>query len=165
LTCSPTNQSVRNLLIQILTLHATNPSVGWLLIQKFSTEISVEWPTTVSISGKSTDSGLECIYSMYKSTVKKWVTLARLSNITLIPSFEFARFYVYFGLIFYQFSQFFFCISSVTEIARVRANLFQINGIKKEPLVLPEAQGAPTTLTEKVYVPVKDHPDVSMPFF
>ncbi|XP_052130879.1 protein held out wings isoform X2 [Frankliniella occidentalis] len=45
------------------------------------------------------------------------------------------------------------------EIARVRANLFQINGMKKEPLVLPEAQGPPTTLTEKVYVPVKDHPD------
>ncbi|KAE8738453.1 hypothetical protein FOCC_FOCC016066 [Frankliniella occidentalis] len=49
--------------------------------------------------------------------------------------------------------------SSVAEIARVRANLFQINGMKKEPLVLPEAQGPPTTLTEKVYVPVKDHPD------
>ncbi|KAJ1529179.1 hypothetical protein ONE63_005986 [Megalurothrips usitatus] len=31
--------------------------------------------------------------------------------------------------------------------------------MKKEPLVLPEAQGPPTTLTEKVYVPVKDHPD------
>jgi len=57
LTCSLIDQSVRNLLIQIVTLHATNRSLGWLLIQKFSTETSVEWPTTVSISGKSTDSG------------------------------------------------------------------------------------------------------------
>ncbi|KAL3277138.1 hypothetical protein HHI36_012492 [Cryptolaemus montrouzieri] len=48
-----------------------------------------------------------------------------------------------------------FCI----EIARVRASLFQINGVKKEPLILPEPEGPPTTLTEKVYVPVKEHPD------
>ena len=45
------------------------------------------------------------------------------------------------------------------EIAKVRANLFQINGTKKDPLVLPDAEGSPTTLTEKVYVPVKEHPD------
>ncbi|XP_017783377.1 PREDICTED: protein held out wings isoform X2 [Nicrophorus vespilloides] len=45
------------------------------------------------------------------------------------------------------------------EIAKVRASLFQINGVKKEPLVLPEAEGTVTTLTEKVYVPVKEHPD------
>ncbi|XP_066992272.1 protein held out wings isoform X2 [Anabrus simplex] len=45
------------------------------------------------------------------------------------------------------------------EIAKVRASLFQINGTKKEPLVLPEPDGQPTTLTEKVYVPVKEHPD------
>lgn len=45
------------------------------------------------------------------------------------------------------------------EIAKVRASLFQINGVKKEPLVLPEAEGVLTTLTEKVYVPVKEHPD------
>lgn len=43
----------------------------------------------------------------------------------------------------------------------MRASLFQINGVKKEPLVLPEAEGMVTTLTEKVYVPVKEHPDVS----
>ena len=49
----------------------------------------------------------------------------------------------------------------VSEIAKVRASLFQINGVKKEPLVLPEAEGQITTLTEKVYVPVKEHPDVS----
>ncbi|KAF9821786.1 hypothetical protein SFRURICE_001897 [Spodoptera frugiperda] len=46
------------------------------------------------------------------------------------------------------------------EIAKVRASLFQINGVKKEPLVLPEPEGVVTTLTEKVYVPVKEHPDV-----
>lgn len=51
--------------------------------------------------------------------------------------------------------------SFFTEIAKVRASLFQINGVKKEPLVLPEAEGMVTTLTEKVYVPVKEHPDVS----
>ncbi|KAF7266057.1 protein held out wings isoform X3 [Rhynchophorus ferrugineus] len=45
------------------------------------------------------------------------------------------------------------------EIARVRANLFQINGVKKEPLILPDPEGQVTTLTEKVYVPVKEHPD------
>lgn len=33
--------------------------------------------------------------------------------------------------------------------------------MKKEPLVLPEPNGEPITLTEKVFVPVKDHPDVS----
>ncbi|KAF4521673.1 hypothetical protein B566_EDAN006261 [Ephemera danica] len=48
------------------------------------------------------------------------------------------------------------------EIGRVRSNLFQINGIKKEPLVLPDAQGPATTLSEKVYVPVKEHPDRSI---
>lgn len=52
-------------------------------------------------------------------------------------------------------------LSLITEIAKVRASLFQINGVKKEPLVLPEAEGIVTTLTEKVYVPVKEHPDVS----
>ncbi|XP_054265541.1 protein held out wings-like isoform X3 [Macrosteles quadrilineatus] len=45
------------------------------------------------------------------------------------------------------------------EIAKVRSSLFQVNGIKKEPLILPEAQGQATTLTEKVFVPVKEHPD------
>ncbi|KAI4474687.1 hypothetical protein M0802_015495, partial [Mischocyttarus mexicanus] len=48
-----------------------------------------------------------------------------------------------------------------TEIAKVRASLFQISGVKKEPLILPEPEGEVTTLMEKVYVPVKEHPDVS----
>uniref|UniRef100_A0A6J0RIP3 protein held out wings isoform X1 n=1 Tax=Bactrocera dorsalis TaxID=27457 RepID=A0A6J0RIP3_BACDO len=45
------------------------------------------------------------------------------------------------------------------EIARVRASLFQINGVKKEPLTLPEPEGTPVQLNEKVYVPVREHPD------
>ncbi|KAH8264677.1 hypothetical protein KR038_011970 [Drosophila bunnanda] len=45
------------------------------------------------------------------------------------------------------------------EIARVRASLFQINGVKKEPLTLPEPEGAVMTMNEKVYVPVREHPD------
>lgn len=51
--------------------------------------------------------------------------------------------------------------SLISEISKVRASLFQINGIKKEPLKLPDAEGTPMTLNEKVYVPVKEHPDVS----
>ncbi|XP_014262667.1 protein held out wings isoform X3 [Cimex lectularius] len=45
------------------------------------------------------------------------------------------------------------------EIGRVRSSLFQVDGVKKEPLVLPEPEGETTTLMEKVFVPVKDHPD------
>lgn len=45
------------------------------------------------------------------------------------------------------------------EIGRVRSSLFQINGTKKDPLILPDPDGAIITLSEKVYVPVKDHPD------
>lgn len=45
----------------------------------------------------------------------------------------------------------------------MRASLFQISGVKKEPLVLPDPEGDIKTLTEKVYVPVKEHPDVSIP--
>lgn len=50
----------------------------------------------------------------------------------------------------------------VSEIAKVRASLFQISGVKKEALVLPDPEGEPKVLTEKVYVPVKEHPDVSI---
>ncbi|UYV61062.1 QKI [Cordylochernes scorpioides] len=49
------------------------------------------------------------------------------------------------------------CVSP--EIGKVRNSLFQINGIKKEPLLLPEPEGPITSLSEKVYVPTKDHPD------
>jgi hypothetical protein len=52
-------------------------------------------------------------------------------------------------------------IVSLTEIGKVRGNLFQINGGVKEPLNLPEPSGETVSLSEKVYVPVKEHPDVS----
>jgi len=48
------------------------------------------------------------------------------------------------------------------EISKVRSNLFQINGYVKEPLILPEGSGPPVIHSEKVYVPVKEHPDVSL---
>jgi len=55
----------------------------------------------------------------------------------------------------------FFSLFVFTEIARVRGNLFHLSGVKQEPLELPEACGPVVTLSEKVYVPVKEHPDVS----
>ena len=54
---------------------------------------------------------------------------------------------------------FFFHLFS--EIGKVRGNLFQINGKKNEPLVLPDAAGPSISLSEKVYVPIKEFPDVS----
>lgn len=45
------------------------------------------------------------------------------------------------------------------EIGKVRGNLFQINGKKNEPLVLPDAAGPSISLSEKVYVPIKEFPD------
>lgn len=51
------------------------------------------------------------------------------------------------------------------EIGKVRGNLFQINGTEKKPMVLPDAVGAAVNLSEKVYVPVKEFPDVSVPSF
>lgn len=54
--------------------------------------------------------------------------------------------------------------SYFTEIARVRGNLFHLSGTKQEPLELPEPIGPTVTLSEKVYVPVKEHPDVSQKY-
>ena len=48
----------------------------------------------------------------------------------------------------------------IAEIGKVRGNLFQINGKKADPLVLPDGSGPPVTLSEKVYVPIKDYPEV-----
>ena len=53
------------------------------------------------------------------------------------------------------------CFSFFSEIGKVRGNLFQINGKKNEPLVLPDAAGPSISLSEKVYVPIKEFPDVS----
>ncbi|XP_022089807.1 protein quaking-A-like isoform X2 [Acanthaster planci] len=44
------------------------------------------------------------------------------------------------------------------EISKVRKNMYNINN-DNTPLVLPEPQGAPITLSEKLYVPVKTYPD------
>ena len=56
---------------------------------------------------------------------------------------------------------YFLLIFPFSEISKVRANLFQINGYVKEPLILPDGVGPPIIHTEKVYVPVKEHPEVS----
>lgn len=48
-----------------------------------------------------------------------------------------------------------------TEIKRVRESLFQIDGNEKKPLILPDPEGPIIQKQEKVYVPVKEHPDVS----
>ncbi|XP_014680004.1 PREDICTED: protein held out wings-like [Priapulus caudatus] len=45
------------------------------------------------------------------------------------------------------------------EINKVRLSLFHLNGVKDEPLNLPEATGPVVTASEKVYVPVKEFPD------
>ena len=60
-------------------------------------------------------------------------------------------------------SCFFFSIS-IAEISKVRINLFHMSA-GKDPLVLPEEQGAHVSMTEKVYVPTKDYPDVSSLIF
>ena len=56
--------------------------------------------------------------------------------------------------------------STSTEIARVRASLFQINNDEHKPLILPEPDGSSiVNKMEKVYVPVDEHPDVSFLLF
>lgn len=52
-----------------------------------------------------------------------------------------------------------------SEIGKVRGNLFQINGKKNDPLVLPDGVGPPATLSEKVYVPIKEYPEVTNSLF
>ena len=48
-----------------------------------------------------------------------------------------------------------------SEINKVRGNLFHIS-TNKEPLQLPDQFGTLVTLSEKLHVPVKDYPDVSI---
>ena len=64
--------------------------------------------------------------------------------------------------IYHQCFNFGWNILFLPEIGKVRGNLFQINGYVKEPLILPEGSGPPVIHSEKVYVPVKEHPDVSI---
>ena len=49
-----------------------------------------------------------------------------------------------------------------SEINRVRLCLFHNKGSAREPLNLPDKAGPIVTLSEKLYVPVKEHPDVSI---
>lgn len=48
----------------------------------------------------------------------------------------------------------------IAEINKVRVTLFNL---EKKPLALPDEDGGPkVSLTEKLFVPVKEHPDVSI---
>lgn len=53
-----------------------------------------------------------------------------------------------------------FLFSLFSEINRVRMALFQCH-FSIERLDLPEPEGEPVTIQEKVYVPRKEHPDVN----
>ncbi len=55
------------------------------------------------------------------------------------------------------------CFFLLSEINKVRVSLFHLTS-SKEPFVLPTGEGQVLTLSEKVFVPVKDHPDVSILF-
>lgn len=45
------------------------------------------------------------------------------------------------------------------EINKVRVSLFHINGANKDSLILPQPDGPVVTMSEKLYVPLKEHPD------
>ncbi|KAL5009827.1 hypothetical protein ScPMuIL_012132 [Solemya velum] len=45
------------------------------------------------------------------------------------------------------------------EINRVRTSLFHHKGANREAMLLPDGMGTVQTFSEKIYVPVKDHPD------
>lgn len=44
----------------------------------------------------------------------------------------------------------------------MRVSLFQFEFAKDAMSNLPEPEGEVTTMTEKIFVPVKEHPDVSV---
>lgn len=50
-------------------------------------------------------------------------------------------------------------VITYAEIHRVRQSIYHCN-TKVEPLDLPDPDGPMVVLTEKLYVPVKDYPDV-----
>ena len=54
-------------------------------------------------------------------------------------------------------------ISFFSEINKVRVSLFHLN-TNKETMSLPEPVGAVVTLSEKVFVPVKEYPEVRIIF-
>jgi len=47
-----------------------------------------------------------------------------------------------------------------TEITRVREDILQQQVINKEPLTLPEPSGPVVCLSEKLFIPVREHPEV-----
>lgn len=49
-----------------------------------------------------------------------------------------------------------------SEINRIRSALFHHKGTNRETLPLPASDGQPVTLSQKLFVPVKEHPDVSI---
>lgn len=53
-----------------------------------------------------------------------------------------------------------FVLKICLEIAKVRSALFHLESSNKEALILPDASGNVITVQEKVYVPVKEFPDV-----
>ena len=60
------------------------------------------------------------------------------------------------------------CFLFAAEINRVRKDMYSdsVNGlVGKQPLDLPEPTGTIIHQQEKLFVPVKEYPDVSTPFF
>jgi len=46
------------------------------------------------------------------------------------------------------------------EIARVREGILQQQVINREPVTLPGPSGPAVSLSEKIFIPVKEHPEV-----
>lgn len=46
------------------------------------------------------------------------------------------------------------------EISRVRESILQQQVINREPVMLPEPSGPVVNLSEKLLIPVKEHPEV-----
>jgi len=51
-------------------------------------------------------------------------------------------------------------ICACTEISRVRESILQQQVINREPMTLPEPSGSVVSLSEKLFIPVKEHPEV-----
>jgi len=46
------------------------------------------------------------------------------------------------------------------EITRVRENILQQQVVNREPVILPEPSGPVVTLSEKIFIPINEHPEV-----
>jgi len=51
-------------------------------------------------------------------------------------------------------------ICACAEISRVRESILQQQVINREPVMLPEPSGPVVNLSEKLLIPVKEHPEV-----